>query len=140
MTKTTVRVVGHYEVEETPFDKSYKWHPAYVNLECDCGAQLTLSGASGTAPAYSRCRTDHGGVIDEIQKREGRLGMRSPISGATTPKSRRNNVYETKPLTLRAPPGATTTSCRVVRMTDETFDSGPLRVSKFQRPGAPSCP
>ena len=73
MTKTTVRVVGHYEVDETPFGRSYKWHPAYVNLRCDCGAELTLSGAS-TAPLCSKCGTDHGGIINEIQKREGRLG------------------------------------------------------------------
>ena len=73
MIKTTVRVVGRYEVDETPFGRSYKWHPAYVNLECDCGAELTLSGASAT-PVCSRCATDHSGVINEIQKREGRLG------------------------------------------------------------------
>ena len=73
MTKTTVRVVGHYEVDQTPFGRSYKWHPAYVNLQCDCGAELTLSDASST-PACSRCGTDHSGVIEEIQKREDRLG------------------------------------------------------------------
>jgi hypothetical protein len=73
LTKTTVRVVGHYEVEETPFGRSYKWHPSYVHLQCYCGAELTLSGASAT-PACSRCGADHSGVIDEIQKREERLG------------------------------------------------------------------
>ena len=73
MTKTTMRVVGHYEVDETPFGRSYKWHPSYVNLQCYCGAELTLSGASGT-PACSRCGADHSGVINEIQKREDRLG------------------------------------------------------------------
>jgi len=50
MTETSVRVVGHYEVDETPFARSYKWHPAYVTLECNCGVELTLSGAS-TTPA-----------------------------------------------------------------------------------------
>ena len=74
MTKITVRVVGHYEVDETPFGRSYKWHPAYVNLQCNCGAELTLSGASST-PACSRCGTDHSGVIEEIQTREDRLGV-----------------------------------------------------------------
>ena len=73
MTKTTVRVVGHYEVDETPFGRSYKWHPAYVNLQCNCGEELTLSGASST-PTCSRCGTDHSGVINEIQTREDRLG------------------------------------------------------------------
>jgi hypothetical protein len=36
MTKTTVRVVGHYEIEETPFGRSYKWHPEHIIVECDC--------------------------------------------------------------------------------------------------------
>jgi hypothetical protein len=74
LTKTTVRVVGHYEVEETPFGRSYKWHPAYVNLQCNCGAELTLSGASSSTPTCSRCGTDHSSVIEEIQRREDRLG------------------------------------------------------------------
>ena len=73
MTKTTVCVVGHYEVDETPFARSYKWHPAYVNLQCNCGAELTLSGAS-SMPTCSRCGTDHSGVINVIQTREDRLG------------------------------------------------------------------
>jgi hypothetical protein len=73
MTQTTVRVVGHYEIDETPFGRSYKWHPAYVNLECGCGAELTLSGAS-TTPLCIKCGADHSGVINEIQKREERLG------------------------------------------------------------------
>jgi hypothetical protein len=72
ITKTTVRVIGHYEVEETPFGRSYKWQQAYVTLKCNCGAELTLSGASST-PLCSRCGTDHSGVINEIQKREARL-------------------------------------------------------------------
>jgi hypothetical protein len=77
MRKATVRIVGHYEVEEFPFGRSYKWHPEYVNLECDCGAQLTLSGAS-TTPTCSRCGTDHSGVISEIQKRE--VGLRHEVT------------------------------------------------------------
>lgn len=74
MTQTTVRVVGHYEIDETPFGRSYKWHPAYVNLECGCGAELTLSGAS-TTPLCIKCGADHSGVINEIQKREECLGQ-----------------------------------------------------------------
>jgi hypothetical protein len=73
MTKTTVHVEGHYEVDETPFGRAYKWHPSYVTLKCDCGAELTLSGTSST-PACSRCSTDHSGVINVIQTREDWLG------------------------------------------------------------------
>lgn len=72
MTKIIVRVEGHYEVEENPFGRAYEWHPAYVTLKCDCGEELSLSGAS-TSPICGRCGTDHSPVIDDIQKREVRL-------------------------------------------------------------------
>ena len=73
MTETSVRVVGHYEVDETPFARSYKWHPAYITLTCNCGSELTFSGVSVT-PVCSRCGTDHGDVINDLQKRENRQG------------------------------------------------------------------
>ena len=73
MTKITVRVEGHYEVDENPFGRAYEWHPAYLTLKCNCGEELTFSGVS-TSPTCSRCGTDHSAVIDDIQKREGRLG------------------------------------------------------------------
>ena len=93
MTKTTARLVGSYELDVIPFGRSYKWHPAYVNLECDCGAESTLSGASNAAPVCSRCSAEHSGVIEEIQKREDRLGHEAAHpSGATTSKSKRNNA------------------------------------------------
>jgi hypothetical protein len=41
--------------------------------------------------------------------------MRSPTPGNTTPKSRYNNTYETRPLILRAHRGATTTLRCVTR-------------------------
>ena len=72
MTETSVHVGGHYEVEETPFVRSYKWHPGYVTLKCNCGMELTLFGASTTA-VCSRCGTDHSGVITDIQEREDLL-------------------------------------------------------------------
>jgi hypothetical protein len=73
MTKTTVHVEGHYEVDETPFGRAYKWHPSYVTLKCDCEAELTLSGASAT-PVCGRCGTDHSEIVNDIQKRAGSLG------------------------------------------------------------------
>ena len=72
MTKITVRIEGHYEVHEAPFSRSYEWHPASVTLVCDCGEELTLTGASAM-PTCSRCGTDYSAVIDDIQKREGWL-------------------------------------------------------------------
>ncbi len=72
MTKITVRIEGHYEVHEAPFSRSYEWHPASVTLVCDCGEELTLTGASAT-PTCSRCGADHGALIDDLQEREGHL-------------------------------------------------------------------
>ncbi len=72
MTKIIVHVEGHYEVEESPFGRAYEWHPAHVTLKCDCGEESTFSGAI-TSPTCSRCGTDYSAVIDDIQKREGRL-------------------------------------------------------------------
>ena len=71
MTKIVERVEGHYEVYESPFSRTYEWHPAYVTLECDCGEELTLSSTSPTP--ICRCGTDHSAIIEDIQEREGRL-------------------------------------------------------------------
>jgi hypothetical protein len=54
MTKIIVHIEGHYEVHEAPFSRSYESHPASVTLVCDCGEELTLTGASAT-PTRSRC-------------------------------------------------------------------------------------
>lgn len=71
MTNIVARAEGHYEVYETPFSRSYSWHPAHVTLECDCGEKLTLSSAS---PTHScRCGTDYNVIIQDLQEREGRL-------------------------------------------------------------------
>jgi hypothetical protein len=72
MANITVRVEGHYEVEESPVGRAYEWHPAQVTLKCDCGEELTFSGAS-TSPICSRCGTDYSAIIGDIQEREGRL-------------------------------------------------------------------
>jgi hypothetical protein len=73
ITKTTVRVIGHYEVEETPFGRSYKWQQAYVTLKCDCGVELTLSDASTTG-VCSRCGAEHSAFVTDLEKREELLG------------------------------------------------------------------
>ena len=73
MTKTTVHVEGHYEIDETPFGRPYKWHPSYVTLKCDCEAELTLSGVSAT-PGCGRCGTDHSESVNDTQKGGGSLG------------------------------------------------------------------
>ena len=76
MTRITVRVEGHYEVQEAPFSRSYKWHPAPVTLACDCGEDLTLTGAS--TDSTCQCGADHStlindALIDDLQARENQL-------------------------------------------------------------------
>lgn len=77
MTRIDVRVEGHYEVHATPFAKSYEWHPAYLTLVCDCGAESTSCGTGSTLPTC-RCGANFGDLIDDIQEREGR--MRSKVT------------------------------------------------------------
>ena len=77
MTRITVHVEGHYEVHETPFARTYKWCPAHITLECDCGEKLTLTGQS-TITTCRRCGADHSAIaqdilIQDIQEREARL-------------------------------------------------------------------
>lgn len=71
MTKIMVRIEGHYEVHEGPYSRSYEWQPGRVVLACDCGEELTLTGAS-TVPAC-RCGADHSEIVQDLQEREGRL-------------------------------------------------------------------
>lgn len=72
MTKISVRIEGHYEVHEAPFSRSYEWHPASVTLVCDCGEELTLTGASGITTCH-QCGADHSALINDLQEREGQL-------------------------------------------------------------------
>jgi hypothetical protein len=71
MTRIIERVEAHYESREVPFGKTYKWHPVYVVLECDCGEKLAL--ASTSTITRCRCGADYGAIIRDMRKREGRL-------------------------------------------------------------------
>ena len=62
---------AHYETHEIEFGKTYKWHPAYSILECDCGEKVTLTGTSTSTTC--RCGADRSAFIRDIQEREGRL-------------------------------------------------------------------
>ena len=72
MVQILQRVQAHYESREMPFGKVYEWHPAYVDLECDCGEKVTLT-ATSTTTTCSRCGADLGTFFYEIREREGRL-------------------------------------------------------------------
>jgi hypothetical protein len=72
MVQILQRVQAHYENREMPFATVYAWHPASVDLECDCGEKVTLS-ATSTTTTCSRCGADLGTLVYEISEREGRL-------------------------------------------------------------------
>jgi hypothetical protein len=72
MVQILERVQAHYENREVPFGKVYEWHPAAVDLECDCGEKVTLS-ATSTTTMCSRCGAELGTFVHAIREREGRL-------------------------------------------------------------------
>ena len=51
------RVEGHYEVEEVPYGKVYKWVPGHALIECDCEQLFAVEGT--TAAACPRCGVDY---------------------------------------------------------------------------------
>jgi len=53
----------HYEVQDTPRARVYKWCPAAVSLECECGERLILTLSRTTC---FRCGADHTDVIREV--------------------------------------------------------------------------
>ena len=72
MVQILERVQAHYESREMPFGKVYEWHPASVDLECECVEKVTLS-ATSTTTTCSRCGADLGTFVHAIREREGRL-------------------------------------------------------------------
>ena len=52
---------GHYETQEVPFGKVYKWCPECVVVECVCGEELSLTSSRTTC----ECGADHANVIGE---------------------------------------------------------------------------
>jgi hypothetical protein len=69
--KIIERAEAHYEVLEVPFGKVYEWRPAYVAIECDCGEQLSLTVTAITSACS--CRARLGGIVYDLQEREGHL-------------------------------------------------------------------
>ena len=73
MVQILERLQAHYESREMPFATVYEWHPASVDLECDCGEKVTLSATSSTTTTCCGCGADLGTCVYEIREREGRL-------------------------------------------------------------------
>src|SRR5215211_1299281 len=74
MVQILERLQAHYESREMPFATVYEWHPASVDLECDCGEKVTLSATSTTTTTTcSGCGADLGTCVYEIREREATL-------------------------------------------------------------------
>ncbi|CAN5795462.1 hypothetical protein BH23ACT11_BH23ACT11_10660 [soil metagenome] len=68
------RKTEHYDVQEVPYGKVYKWRPEHVLFECDCGE--TLSRSSGRIEC--RCGAVYDGFDRERVKPENARGAYHP--------------------------------------------------------------
>lgn len=63
MTVSTIeRTEGRYEVEEVEFGRVYKWRPASVSVECECGAKLAFTESVTTC---EWCGADYTATVSE---------------------------------------------------------------------------
>jgi hypothetical protein len=58
------RLQAHYEIEDLPMGKVYRWCPQRVAVECNCGEQLTLSAFRTTS--CGECGADHASLVEEV--------------------------------------------------------------------------
>ncbi len=62
-----LKVVGcvgeHYEVQDVPRARVYRWCPATVSFECECGEKPTLTSSKTACPG---CGADHTHVFAEV--------------------------------------------------------------------------
>jgi hypothetical protein len=72
MARITKRVEAHYESSEMPFGKVFKWHNAYIALECGCGEKVILT-ATSTITTCPQCGADLSVFVHDINEREGHL-------------------------------------------------------------------
>ena len=78
----------HYECHDQPIAKVYRWCPATISLECECGERPTLSSSRTTCAG---CGADHTDVIVEVletpmEQEKGEHPWRSLRSYFTRPK------------------------------------------------------
>ncbi|HZC19710.1 MAG TPA: hypothetical protein VE225_08345 [Rubrobacteraceae bacterium] len=66
MTKVRVEIAGHYEVEEIPYGKDYKWGPAHTLIECDCGYTMDVEAHRTVCPGRG---ADHAAMVREVAGR-----------------------------------------------------------------------
>ena len=88
MLKVLGCVGAHYEVQDVQRARVYKWCPATVTLECECGERPTLTSSRTTC---FRCGADHKDVFAEVlgnglEEDEGNHPWRSLRSYFSRPK------------------------------------------------------
>ena len=71
--KVLERLEGHYDVQDIPFGKVYRWCPECVVIECVCGEKPTLTSSRVSC----ECGADHASVVRE------ELTFRPPKDEAT---------------------------------------------------------
>jgi hypothetical protein len=54
-------IEGHYEVQKATYGETYVWYPERVEVECDCGQRLTLTGSD----TVCTCGADHAPLVRE---------------------------------------------------------------------------
>lgn len=72
-------IKAQYETLEVPLGRSYRWYPAHVVLECDCGERPTfkLSTLTGSR-AVCACGAD---LTADIQEQLKLQGHQSEVQG-----------------------------------------------------------
>jgi len=62
----------HYETQEVPFGKSYKWCPESVVVVCECGKRATFKMADLCDSVVAcECGADHAaGILEELQSQQ----------------------------------------------------------------------
>jgi hypothetical protein len=72
-------IKAQYETLEVPFGRSYRWHPAHVVLECDCGERPTFKMSTLTGSrAVCACGAD---LTADIQEQLKLQGHQSEVQG-----------------------------------------------------------
>src|SRR5919107_356184 len=88
MVKVLECVGAHYEVQEVPSARVYRWCPATVTVECRCGERSPLTSSRTTCCG---CGADHTHLVGEVLEThmgedEGHLPWRSLRSYFRRPK------------------------------------------------------
>jgi len=57
------RTEGRYEVQDVEFGQVYRWRPATMLVECNCGAMQNLTGSTTEC---GECGADHAVAVRQV--------------------------------------------------------------------------